>query len=77
MDFSVPALRDRAYSVASRPLIQTVVSRTLAKEISQSPDIREKRLHSLRQAIHQGRYGVSAHEVAEALITHLWMVRAA
>jgi len=43
----------------------------LAAQASQLPEVREARVHELRQAVESGQYHVSPDQVAGALLTHM------
>ena len=43
----------------------------LAAQAAQLPEVREERVHALRQAVQSGGYHVDAEKVADAIFTHL------
>jgi len=50
---------------------------TLAAQAAQLPEVREERVHALRQALESGQYQTSTGLVAGALVDHLIAARAA
>lgn len=49
----------------------------LVAEVSQLPEVREERVHALRQAVESGQYSSSPEKVAGAMFAHMIAGRAA
>lgn len=63
---------DQAQLSGAHPEVQT-----LAAQAAQLPEVREERVHALRQAVESGQYQASPGQVAGALVAHLIAARAA